>query len=85
GTLLELSCAQTAQALALAGAAPGVRDAAVFSNTVHLVAESAATADAVRAVLHAHGITDATLRPIAPSMEDMFVHLVQASRAEAPA
>jgi ABC-2 type transport system ATP-binding protein len=81
GTLMELACGRSAEALQIAGAVPGVRDAAVFGHAVHLTAASADAAQAVQAALHAHGIADATLRPIAPSMEDMFVHLVQASRA----
>lgn len=83
GTLLELTCADTAGALALAASLPGVRDAAVFGNAVHLVAESPAALDGVQAALRSRGLDDATLRPIAPSMEDMFVHLVQAARMEA--
>jgi ABC-2 type transport system ATP-binding protein len=83
GVLLELSCGDTAQALALAGEVPGVREAAVFGNTVHLIVESADTAEAVQAAVRSRGVPDVSVKPIASSMEDMFVHLVQASRAEA--
>ena len=85
GTLLELACGDTARALAIAAAVAGVHDAAVFGNTVHVTATSIDAADAVRAALRAGGLADARVRAIAPSMEDMFVHLVQAARAPAVA
>lgn len=85
GTLLELACGDTARALAIAAAVPGVHDAAVFGNTVHVTATSADAADAVLAALRSGGLADARVRTIAPSMEDMFVHLVQAARAPAVA
>jgi ABC-2 type transport system ATP-binding protein len=83
GTLMELTSSRSAQALEIVAALKGVRDAAVFGHAVHLTAESPDVAEAVQAALRAQGIEDAALRPIAPSMEDMFVHLVQASRAAA--
>jgi ABC-2 type transport system ATP-binding protein len=85
GTLLEVACQDTARALEIAATVDGVRDAAVFGNTVHVTAVAPQAGDAVSAALRAAGFADARVRPIAPSMEDMFVHLVQAARAPAAA
>ena len=83
GTLLELDCEDLGRALETVSAVPGVRDAAVFGSTLHLLVDgSQATADAVRQVLSAAGGRPVQLRAIAPSLEDMFVHLVQAVRAD---
>jgi len=83
GTLLEVACADTAHALEIAATVAGVRDAAVFGNTVHVTATLPQARDAVLAALVTAGLADARVRAIPPSMEDMFVHLVQAARAPA--
>ena len=84
GELLELECDSIGAALDLVAGIPGVRDAAVFGNTLHLLVDEAdPAAAAVCARLAQHGIPGARAHRIAPSMEDMFVHLVRASRAQA--
>jgi ABC-2 type transport system ATP-binding protein len=80
GTLLEIICGDTARALEIAGAVAGIRDAAVFGATVHATAAAADAADTLREALRSGGLADARVRTIAPSMEDMFVHLVRAAR-----
>lgn len=84
GELLELECDDVGAALPMANGVPGVRDAAVFGNTLHLLVDRVdPTAAAVRARLAEQGMPGARIRAIAPSMEDMFVHLVRASSARA--
>ncbi len=86
GELLELACSDIGSALDLVVAVPGVRDAAVYGNALHLLVDDAEpVAAAVCARLAEHDLPGATVRRIAPSMEDMFVHLVRASRAPQPA
>ncbi|HEX7689763.1 MAG TPA: ABC transporter ATP-binding protein [Burkholderiaceae bacterium] len=85
GTVMEISCGDTARALDIATTVEGMRDAAVFGNTVHVTALHAGAGATLLAALRSAGLADARLRPIEPSMEDMFVHLVQASRTPAPA
>jgi len=81
GELLELECDNLGAALDLVAHVPGVKDAAVFGNALHLLVDKVdPTAAAVRARLAEHGLPSARTRQIAPSMEDMFVHLVRASR-----
>jgi ABC-2 type transport system ATP-binding protein len=84
GELLELECNNIGAALDLVAGVAGVRDAAVFGNALHLLVDQAdLAAAAVCARLAEHGMPGARAHRIAPSMEDMFVHLVRASRAQA--
>ena len=77
GELLELVCDDMGAAFDRVTALPGVRDAAVFGNTLHLLVDSATQ---VSAAVAASGLGGVRTRLIAPSLEDMFVHLVRASR-----
>ncbi len=75
-----------AGAIELIAQAPGVRDAAVFGNSLHVVVD-----DAVRrgpelvAWLAGRGMQGAAVRRIEASMEDSFVHLVGAASKAAGA
>lgn len=83
GDLLELECEDIGSAIDLVAAVPGVRDVAVFGNTLHLLVDKGdSVATAVCASLAGRGLPDARARRIAPSMEDMFVHLVRTARAQ---
>jgi ABC-2 type transport system ATP-binding protein len=85
GELVELEGDDLGAALEGVSALPGVLDAAVFGNRLHLIVDPArASIAALRAQLALHGMAGVRLRPIMPSIEDMFVQLVRASRA-APA
>jgi len=81
GTLLEVASADTARALEIATAVPGINDAAVYGSAVHATSMKADAVGQMLSALRAGGLPEARVRAIAPSMEDMFVHLVQASRA----
>ena len=84
GAMLQLDCVDIGNALDIVAAVQGVRDVAVFGNSLHLIVDDAAHATAaVSASLLQQGINDANLHGINPSMEDMFVHLVRANRTEA--
>lgn len=84
GELVELECENIGEAIELVAHVPGVRDVAVFGNTLHLLVDNAEqTAAAACARLAENGLPGARARPIAPTMEDMFVHLVRAARAQA--
>ena len=86
GELLEVRCRNLGAAIEALRRAPGVRDAAVFGSTVHVVADPAANyRTGLAHYLAGHGIADAGVRPIAPTLEDSFVSLVQASSSAAEA
>jgi ABC-2 type transport system ATP-binding protein len=83
GELIELECENIGNALDLIARVPGVRDVAVFGNTLHVLVENAEqTAAVVCASLAEHGLPGARARRIDPTMEDMFVHLVRTSREQ---
>jgi ABC-2 type transport system ATP-binding protein len=76
GQLLLVECEPLGPALAILPNVPGVLDAAVFGNAVHVVVQDAAQATAaIREALTAQNIRVRRVEPIAPSLEDVFVAL----------
>jgi ABC-2 type transport system ATP-binding protein len=83
GELVELECDNVGAAIDLVAQMPAVRDVAVFGNSLHLLVDEAdSIAPEVCARLAGHGLTGARARRIAPSMEDMFVHLVRSAKSQ---
>lgn len=54
---------------------PGVKTATVFGQSMHLLVEDSVDDRSIRAKLAEAGIAHADIRPIAPSLEDVFVAL----------
>jgi drug efflux transport system ATP-binding protein len=76
GQLLLVECEPLGPALAVLPDVPGVLDAAVFGNAVHVVVKDVAQATAaIREALAAHNIQARRIEPISPSLEDVFVTL----------
>ena len=76
GDLLLVECNEVGKALELLQTAPGVDDAAIFGNALHLVVIKASEAiNGVKSFLTQHGITATRVEPIRPSLEDVFVSL----------
>jgi ABC-2 type transport system ATP-binding protein len=74
GELLVAECEPLGPALELLRRTPGVVDAAVFGNALHLTVREAETqAQALRPYLAGQGIRVVRLEPIRPSLEDVFV------------
>ena len=65
---------------------PGVKEVALFGKGLHVVAEDGeATAEAVRSLLKERGYEIERVEKIVPSLEDVFVSLIEArDRAEQP-
>jgi len=83
GDLLLVECADVGTALELLQDAPGVDDAAIFGNALHLVVGKASEAtSAVRNYLSDHGIAVSKVEAIRPSLEDVFVSLTTARGAK---
>lgn len=77
GALFELECAPLGAAVAALQKTHGVVEAAIFADRLHvLLRTDADIAAELPAVLRAHGVTAGQPRPIAPSLEDVFVQLV---------
>jgi ABC-type multidrug transport system ATPase subunit len=54
---------------------PGVRSATVFGQSMHLLVEDSLPEQAIRDHLDSAGIQQVDIRPIGPSLEDVFVAL----------
>lgn len=81
GELLEVEVAKVRKASAISRSVPGVRGAAVFGDRLHLTVGSAdEQAPAVAAALADAGLPAARIRPITPSLEDVFIGSI--ARAE---
>ncbi|WP_243301643.1 ABC transporter ATP-binding protein [Geothrix oryzisoli] len=82
--VLCVSCDRSHEALGVAAAVAGVRDAALFGRDIHLMTEDAAgLAPRLRQSLEAAGFQVDAVERITPSLEDVFVSLIEArDRAE---
>ncbi len=77
--VLSVTCERSHEALGLAATVPGVRDAALFSRDLHLMTEDAeALAPALRQALEQAGFRVDRTERIEPSLEDVFVSLIEA-------
>ena len=76
GELLLVECAPLGDAVEALQSVPGVIDAAVFGNSLHLVVEDAAlAAPQLKSYLITRNITVSRMENIRPSLEDVFVSL----------
>jgi ABC-2 type transport system ATP-binding protein len=83
GELLLVECAPLGDAVEALQSAPGVMDAAVFGNALHLVVEDAALAvPLLEKFLAYRKIAVSRMEEIRPSLEDVFVSLTTGRDAE---
>jgi ABC-2 type transport system ATP-binding protein len=76
GELLLVSCEPLGKAVEVLQSAPGVLDAAVFGNALHLVVQDAdASIPQIGIYLKEQGITVSGIEKIRPTLEDVFVSL----------
>ena len=76
GELLLVECESLGDAVEALQSAPGIMDAAVFGNALHLVvADAARSVPQLQSYLAARGITVTRMEKIRPSLEDVFVSL----------
>jgi ABC-2 type transport system ATP-binding protein len=82
GELLLVECDSLGSAVELLQSAPGVMDAAVFGNALHLVVKDASAAvPELEKYLADQGITVHSIEKIRPSLEDVFVALTTEQNA----
>jgi len=72
---LDVTCDHVTTGLQAVRRLAGIRASTVFGQSMHLLVENSLPEQTIRAALQAAGIHDADLRPIAPSLEDVFVAL----------
>lgn len=84
--VIELFCDRPQDAMGLIEPIPGVKEVALFGKGLHVVAESAEDATAhIRKRLSQNDFTVEQIGAIVPSLEDVFVSLIEArDRMEAP-
>src|SRR5216684_7612131 len=72
---LDVTCDHVTVGLHAMRALPGVQTATVFGQSMHLLVEDALPEERIREQLRQVGIPRADIRPIGPSLEDVFVSL----------
>src|SRR5580765_5841354 len=72
---LDVNCEHVTVALQAVRRLPGVRTATVFGQSMHLLVDDSVSEQFIRERLVGVGIRQTDIRPIAPSLEDVFVAL----------
>jgi ABC-type multidrug transport system ATPase subunit len=83
---VEITVPHVTQALRAARSIPGIRSATIFGQSVHALIDDDLELDDLRNQLVKKDVTVAEIRPLAPSLEDVFVELTykhQAAQQEA--
>ncbi|MBU2488872.1 MAG: ATP-binding cassette domain-containing protein [Proteobacteria bacterium] len=77
-TILDVRCPRPQDVLDQVAALAGVSDAALFGAGLHVRVNDPETArDRIRDVLRQHGFEDCPMQAILPSMEDVFVSMIE--------
>jgi ABC-2 type transport system ATP-binding protein len=83
-SLLHLETSRPLESLSLLGRLEGVLDVAVFGAGLHVtVRDAGEAAPRIAGLLGEHGIEVRQLKPIEPSMEDVFVAVIEREEAKA--
>lgn len=72
---IDVTCDHVTTGLQVVRRLPGVRTATVFGQSMHLLVDEGVSNAFILAELAKHKIPNADIRPIAPSLEDVFVAL----------
>jgi len=76
GTMrIEISTPEVTRALRCGRHIPGIRSATIFGQSIHALVDDHLDLENVRERLLKEGIAVAEIRPLAPSLEDVFVEL----------
>jgi len=82
GTIrVEITTPEVTRALKIARQIPGIRSATIFGQSIHALIEEHFDLEDLREQLQKHGIVVAEIRPLAPSLEDVFVELTYKNQA----
>src|SRR5438094_3317780 len=71
----EITTHEVTSALRKARHLPGIRSATIFGQSIHALIEDRFNLDDLRKQLKKNGIAVSEIRPLAPSLEDVFVEL----------
>ena len=82
GTIrVEITTPEVTRALKIARQIPGIRSATIFGQSIHALINDHFDLDDLRLQLQHQGIVVAEIRPLAPSLEDVFVELTYKNQA----
>ena len=82
GTLrVEITTPEVTRALRFARQVPGIRSATIFGQSIHALVDDHVDLYDLREQLLKNGIAVAEIRPLAPSLEDVFVELTYKQQA----
>ena len=82
---VEITTPEVTRALRLTRQLPGIRSATIFGQSIHALIEDSFDLNDLRAQLLKNGIKVGEIRPLAPSLEDVFVELTYKHQAETEA
>lgn len=82
GTIrVEITTPEVTRALKIARQTSGIRSATIFGQSIHALIEDYFDLDDLREQLLKQGIAVAEIRPLAPTLEDVFVELTYQNEA----
>jgi ABC-type multidrug transport system ATPase subunit len=81
---IDVTCDHVTTGLQVVRRLPGVRTATVFGQSMHLLVDAGMSNEFILAELAKHKIPHADIRPIAPSLEDVFVALTNNRNGDQP-
>jgi ABC-2 type transport system ATP-binding protein len=82
GTIrVEITTPEVTRALRFARQIPGIRSATIFGQSIHALMDDHLDLHDLREQLLRNGIAVAEIRPLAPSLEDVFVELTNKHQA----
>jgi ABC-2 type transport system ATP-binding protein len=79
---VEITAPEVTRALRIARTVPGIRNATIFGQSIHALINDDLELDHLREQLLKQGIVVAEIRPLAPSLEDVFVELTYKHQSE---
>lgn len=82
---VEITTTEVTRALRFARTIKGVRSATIFGQSIHALIDDFLELDDLRKQLQDNHVVVAEIRPLAPTLEDVFVELTYKHQAEAEA
>ena len=79
---VEITAPEVTRALRLARHLPGIRSATIFGQSIHALIDENFNLEDLRKQLLKNGIAVSEIRPLAPSLEDVFVELTYKHQAQ---
>ncbi len=81
GSMVEIECERASEALEALRAAEGVEEAALFGSRIHVALAPGMGESGVLAVLEGAGLVGARAERVPPSLEDVFIRVIESGPA----